>query len=122
MLVRMNSTGVFTSDVARHYDRRGSTNGGPDWYDINVLLCGLERTSERRLRLEMQPVTLVGGRWGLCVYIRVAGCATILGTAGYGPAYPSGARTLEGACYNAIWQATEELEADERHGNRLGGT
>lgn len=116
----MNREGIL-ENVARHYDRTGNTSGGPDWYDINVLLCGLERTSGRRLRLEMQPITAVGGRWGFCIHVRVAAGEAIFGSAGYGPAYPSGARTLEGACYNAIWKATQELEDDVCHGDCMGG-
>lgn len=108
----MTSTGSLTSDVGSKHARAGSTKGGPDWYDINVLLVGLERTSGRRLRLEMQPVTGVAGRWGFRVYIRVVGCETILGESGFGPAYPSGARSLAGAAYNAIYRSTDQLESD----------
>jgi hypothetical protein len=107
-------------NVSRHYDRAGSTNGGPDWYDAHVLLSGLERKFGYRLRFEVQPITAVNGRWGFCVYVRVATGTTSFGSSGFGPAYPNGARTMAAAFYNAIYKATEELEAAECDGSCMG--
>lgn len=114
-----NREGVSTN-VSRHYSRAGSTNGGPDWYDAHVLLQSLERTSGYRLRFEVQPIAAVNGSWGFCVHVRVATGTTIFGSSGFGPAYPGGARTMAAAFYNAIYRATEELEADVGYGPCMG--
>lgn len=108
-------------DVSRHYSRSGSTVSGPDWYDINVLLSGLSDRAGYRLRLEMQPITGKCGRWGFLVYVRVASSEALLGAAQFGPACAGGAKTMAGACYNAIWQATDQLEGDRCDGSCLGG-
>lgn len=117
----MNTCEGSIQDVARHWKKAGSTLGGPEWHDIALLLRDLERYSGSSLLFEVESVKTPSGRWGLRVRLRMGDGTSCIASAGFGPAYPSGARTMEGCCFNVLWQGEQRLGIDEGDGRDLGG-
>lgn len=89
----------------------GDGERGPGWYDVNLHLRDVYLQSGGRVRLSIEPVASVNGKWGLRVVVRMAGHVSPLGVQGYGTAYTGGSKTLASACFVAIQRARETLDA-----------
>lgn len=106
--------------MARHWARTGKTLGGPDWFDLNVQLRDLGRKLGGTVELCISSSASRGELWGVRVEVRLAGNETVLGFGYYGPLHPTGSKTMEGACYSAIWQCERFLALHDDSGLDLG--
>lgn len=89
----------------------GDGERGPGWYDCNVHLRDVYLQSGGRIRLYIEPVAAVNGKWGLRVVVRMVGSLEPVAFGGYGPAYPGGSKTLASAVFLALQRAREWLDA-----------
>lgn len=89
----------------------GDGERGPGWYDVYDGLRRLRARYGADVELRLQPRHSVNGRWGIAamVYGNVAG--SVLGSAGYGPAFNDGCKTLSAACWRAVFEAECEAES-----------